>query len=89
MAKIVTQLVDPRSKINDPLGLFGGEKTAAPAAAAAAAPAATTSAAESEADRLKREDELRRRRGSMATTLTSGMDIGATIERPALRPTLG
>ena len=44
-----------------------------------------------EAERLKREEEVRRRKGSLSTVLTSGMGVTdtANIDTPQLRPTLG
>ena len=72
------------AKINDPLNLFGtaDENKPAPAAAPVSADAAAI-----EADRVKREDELRRRRGAFATSAATG-PIEST-DQPALKPTLG
>lgn len=70
--------------------LFSGSKD--PPAQPPLEPLPTTdTAAVQEAERLKRESEVRRRRGSLATVLTSGMGVeGETpADRPALRPTLG
>lgn len=43
------------------------------------------------AEQLKREEEVRRRRGSLSTVLTSGLGVAepANVQTPGLRPTLG
>lgn len=79
------------AKINDPLGLFTKGDSSAPAFAAAASLPTRDDAAVKEAERLQREEEVRRRRGSLSTVLTSGMGVSgeAQTDAPALRPTLG